>query len=193
MDGARFANAAASLGLSPAELTWKRGVDVLCLGGTKLGAPVGDAVIFFDHDLASDFEYRCKQAGQLASKMRFLAAPWVGMLKGGAWLKHARHANACAQRLAGLLRSIPGVEVLHAVEANAVFAKLPEHVDAHLKSRGWHMYSFIGEGGARLMSSWQTTDADIDALVADVRAAVSTKKRALTWTSNDWLGYFRSP
>jgi threonine aldolase len=171
MDGARFANAAASLALSPAELTWKRGVDVLCLGGTKLGAPVGDAVIFFNNDLAREFEYRCKQAGQLASKMRFLAAPWVGLLKDGAWLAHARHANACARRLAEALGKLPGVEILHPVEANAVFARLPDDVVEHLQARGWHFYSFIGEGGARLMCSWQTQDADIDALVADIRRA----------------------
>jgi threonine aldolase len=175
MDGARFANAVAGVGVSPAELTWKRGIDVLCFGGTKLGAPVGDAVIFFDRALARDFEYRCKQAGQLASKMRFLAAPWVGLLKSGAWLKHARHANACAERLAGLLRSIPGVEVLHGVEANAVFAKLPEAASRYLEARGWHMYSFIGEGGARLMSSWQTTDADIDALLTDIRIGLGSR------------------
>jgi threonine aldolase len=171
MDGARFANAAASLASSPAELTWKRGVDVLCLGGTKLGAPVGDAVIFFNNNLAREFEYRCKQAGQLASKMRFLAAPWVGLLKDGAWLEHARHANACARSLAESLRRLPGVEILHPVEANAVFAKLPEHVSEYLQARGWHFYSFIGEGGARLMCSWQTREADIEALVADIRRA----------------------
>jgi threonine aldolase len=171
MDGARFANAVVGVGLSPAELTWKRGVDVLCLGGTKLGAPVGDAVIFFNNDLAREFEYRCKQAGQLASKMRFLAAPWVGLLKDGAWLAHARHANACARRLAEALGKLPGVEILHPVEANAVFARLPDDVVEHLQARGWHFYSFIGEGGARLMCSWQTRDADIDALVADIRRA----------------------
>jgi threonine aldolase len=94
MDGARFANACASLGCSPAEMTWKAGVDLLCFGGTKNGMAVGEAVIFFDRELAADFDYRCKQAGQLASKMRFLAAPWVGMLEGGAWLNNAAHANA---------------------------------------------------------------------------------------------------
>ena len=93
MDGARFANACAHLGQSPAEMTWRNGVDVLCFGGTKNGLAVGEAVIFFDHGLAADFDYRCKQAGQLASKMRFLTAPWVGLLESGAWLANARHAN----------------------------------------------------------------------------------------------------
>ncbi len=97
MDGARFSNACAFLGCSPADLTWKAGVDVLCFGGTKNGMAVGEAILFFNRTLAEDFDYRCKQAGQLASKMRFLSAPWVGLLENDAWLKHARHANHCAQ------------------------------------------------------------------------------------------------
>jgi threonine aldolase len=100
MDGARFANACAGLKKSPAEMTWKSGVDVLCFGGTKNGMAVGEAILFFDRQLAVEFDYRCKQAGQLASKMRFLAAPWAGMLESGAWLKHAEHANACARYMA---------------------------------------------------------------------------------------------
>ncbi|NQU10141.1 threonine aldolase, partial [bacterium] len=94
MDGARFANAVASLGVKPKEITWQAGVDVLCFGGTKNGLAVGEAVLFFNRDLAFEFEYRCKQAGQLASKMRFLAAPWVGLLENGAWLRRAQQANA---------------------------------------------------------------------------------------------------
>src|SRR4029077_6481718 len=81
MDGARFANACASLNCSPADMTWKAGVDLLCFGGTKNGMAVGEAILFFDPRLAEDFDYRCKQAGQLASKMRFLAAPWLGLLQ----------------------------------------------------------------------------------------------------------------
>jgi threonine aldolase len=171
MDGARFFNAVVALDVHPAELTWRRGVDVLCLGGTKLGMPVGDAVVFFDPALAHEFEYRCKQAGQLASKMRFLTAAWVGMLEGHAWLKHARHGNACAQRLAEQLVKIPGVSLVAPVQANAVFAQLPEKLAAGLHSQGWHFYDFIGEGGARFMCSWQTTDAQIDELMEAVRDA----------------------
>ena len=89
MDGARFANAVASLDVDPADITWRAGVDVLCFGGTKMGLPVGEAVVFFNRELAEDFAYRCKQAGQLASKMRFLSAPWLGILADGAWLRHA--------------------------------------------------------------------------------------------------------
>jgi len=93
MDGARFANAVASVKMAPKEVTWKAGVDVLCLGGSKNGMALGEAVVFFDAALAAEFHYRRKQAGQLASKMRFLAAPWVGMLQEGAWLRHATHAT----------------------------------------------------------------------------------------------------
>jgi threonine aldolase len=107
MDGARFANAVAGLGVSPADVTWRAGVDVLCFGGTKMGLPVGEAVVFFDRKLSDDFAYRCKQAGQLASKMRFLSAPWLGILEDGAWLRHAAHANAMARRLAAAWRKPP--------------------------------------------------------------------------------------
>src|SRR5207249_2039495 len=89
MDGARLANAVAALGVRPADLTWKRGVEVLSLGGVKNGLAVGELVVFFDRKLAAEFEYRCKQAGQLSSKMRFLAAPWVGLLESGAWQRNA--------------------------------------------------------------------------------------------------------
>lgn len=169
MDGARFANAVAALDVAPADITWKAGVDVLCFGGTKNGMAVGDAVVFFKRELAQEFAYRCKQAGQLASKMRYLAAPWVGMLEDGAWLRHARHANACAARLAQLLSEIPGIKFLSRRQANAVFLDLPPHILAGLRERGWRFYTFIGDSGARFMCSWDTTDADIEALVHDFR------------------------
>lgn len=170
MDGARFANAAAALGVAPKEITWKAGIDVLCFGGTKNGMPVGDAVIFFNHELAQEFEYRCKQAGQLASKMRFLAAPWVGMLESGAWLERAGHANRCARMLESGLRDIDGVELLMPTQANAVFARLPGAVASGLRDRGWRFYSFIGSGGVRLMCSWDTTEDDVTAFLNNVRA-----------------------
>jgi threonine aldolase len=169
MDGARFANAVAALGVSPKEITWKAGVDVLCFGGTKNGMAVGDAVVFFDKELAHEFEYRCKQAGQLASKMRFLAAPWVGMLESGAWLRNAQHANRCAALLEEKLAGVPGLTQIARRQANAVFVKMPDALEAGLKERGWRFYNFIGAGGARLMCSWDTTEADIDAFVADVK------------------------
>ncbi|BDG04678.1 threonine aldolase family protein [Anaeromyxobacter oryzae] len=172
MDGARFGNAVAALGCRPRELTWEVGVDVLCFGGTKAGMAVGEAVVFFDRALASEFEYRCKQAGQLASKMRFLAAPWVGMLRGGAWLRHAANANEMARLLERLLREVPEVKVLHPVDANAVFATLPPAAAAALRVRGWRFYDFIGAGGARFMCAWDTTEEDVAAFVDALKAAV---------------------
>jgi threonine aldolase len=168
MDGARFANACASLNCSPAEMTWKAGVDLLCFGGTKNGMAVGEAILFFDPALAEDFDYRCKQAGQLASKMRFLAAPWVGMLKGGAWLRNARHANACAKRLAADVADVAEFSLMFPVEANAVFLRASEARLEALRQRGWQFYTFIG-GGARLMFAWDSDDARVDALVRDIR------------------------
>ncbi|MDB6053575.1 MAG: ltaE [Verrucomicrobiales bacterium] len=167
MDGARFANAVAGLNLSPAEITWKAGVDVLCFGGTKNGIAIGEAVVFFKKELAYEFDYRCKQAGQLASKMRFLAAPWVGMLTGGVWLKYARHANAMASYLEEQL-SKKTIMPMFPREANSVFVTLPEAAQAHLRGKGWLFYSFIGKGGCRLMCSWDTTREDIDSFLTDL-------------------------
>ena len=169
MDGARFANAVAGLGLSPAEMTWRAGVDVLCFGGTKMGLPVGEAVVFFDRRLAEDFSYRCKQAGQLASKMRFLSAPWLGILESGTWLRHAAHANAMARRLAAGVAEVAGLPALFPVDANGVFVRLPGRIEEGLRERGWLFYNFIGAGGARFMCGWDTAPETVDRLVGDVR------------------------
>jgi threonine aldolase len=169
MDGARFAQAVASLQVPPRALSWDAGVDVLCFGGTKLGMGFAEAVVFFDKTLAVDFAYRCKQAGQLASKMRFMAAPWSAMLRSGDWLRYAAHANAQAQHLAREVAKLPGVKVLHAVEANGVFVQMPEVVSQELLARGWRFYNFIG-GGARFMCSWQTQTHHIEELLADWKA-----------------------
>ena len=187
MDGARFANAIAYLNVKPKEVTWKAGVDVLCFGATKNGASVGEAVVFFNREMAREFDYRCKQAGQLASKMRFLSAPWVGMLHGGAWLRHAAHANRMAALLHKKLRVLPEVKILFPPQANAVFAELPQAVIAGLRERGWKFYTFIGEGGCRFMCSWDTTAADVEAFAADIAALLegtmklpSTKSRRVS-------------
>jgi threonine aldolase len=169
MDGARFANAVVSLGVSPKEVTWKAGVDVLCFGGTKNGIAVGEAVIFFNQEVAREFDYRCKQGGQLASKMRFLSAPWVGVLQDGAWLKHARHANAMAKRLEAAISGLPGIHISYPVQSNAVFAKIPEAVVEGAHQRGWKFYTHVGGWEeSRLMCSWDTTPADVDAFASDL-------------------------
>jgi threonine aldolase len=169
MDGARFANAVASLGVKPREITWEAGVDVLCFGGTKNGTHVGDAVVFFNLELAKEFAYRCKQAGQLASKMRFLSAPWVGMLQDGAWLRHAAHANAMAALLHERLAAIPQIKILFPRESNSVFAELPEQIIKGMLDRGWMFYTFIGRGGCRFMCSWDTQVADVEAFARDLK------------------------
>jgi threonine aldolase len=177
MDGARFANAVAALGIAPSEITWKVGVDVLCFGGTKNGIAVGEAVVFFDRELAREFDYRCKQGGQLASKMRFLSAPWTGVLKDGAWLKHARHANAMAKRLAAGLRDLPGVKLAFPVESNAVFVKLPATVEKRMHDRGWRFYTgVVTPEESRLMCSWDTTTEDVDRFVAELRERLLKEK-----------------
>ena len=168
VDGARFAHACASLGCAPSEISWRAGVDVLCFGGTKNGMAVGEAIVFFDRALSADFDYRCKQAGQLASKMRFLAAPWTGLLETGAWLGNARHANACASRLAAAVAEIPGVAVAFPVQANAVFLDAPADVLDGLRARGWSFYTFIG-GSARFMFAWDARPDRVDALARDIR------------------------
>jgi len=176
MDGARFANAVASLNCPPKATSWEAGVDVLCFGGAKNGLPLGEAVVFFDLKLAEEFDYRCKQAGQLASKMRFLAAPWVGLLKSGAWLRHARHANAMAALLQQELAVISEITVMFPRQANAVFAQLPPRVALGLRERGWLFYDFIGLGGCRLMCSWDTAEADVHAFVADIKSELKPSR-----------------
>jgi threonine aldolase len=169
MDGARFANAVASLGVAPRQVTWEAGVDVLCFGGTKNGTPVGDAVVFFDRELATEFDYRCKQAGQLASKMRFLAAPWVGILQDGAWLHRAAHANSMADRLFNEIKGLRGARVMFPRQANSVFVELPDAAIKGLRALGWRFYSFIGKGGCRLMCSWDTSEEDVSRFGADLK------------------------
>lgn len=177
MDGARFANAVAALDVAPAALTWRAGVDVLSFGGTKNGMAFGEAVVFFNRELARNFEYRLKQSGQLASKMRFLSAQWIGMLIDGAWLRHASHANEMAGRLERRLRPMAQVEVLFPREANALFVKLPPEVLNALRASGHRFYTDVGPGGAaRLMCSWDTTEDDVSALVSDIERLLAGSK-----------------
>ena len=176
VDGARFANAVASLGCAPAELAQRAGVDAMSFGGTKNGMPFGEAIVFFDHALGDEFARRRMQGGQLASKMRYLAAPWIAMLESGAWLRHAAHANAMATRLADRLTALPGAELIAPVQANGVFVHLPKHVIETLQSRGWLFYVFVGDTGCRFMCAWDTTEAVVDAFAADVRGAMDERR-----------------
>jgi len=167
MDGARFANAVASLGCAPKAITWKAGVDVLSFGGTKNGVGLGELVIFFDKTASRDFQYRVKQSGHLGSKMRFLAAQWLGLLNGDVWLRNARHANEMARELAQRLKNEAGPENVYPVESNAVFVQLDAQRVRDLHARGWRFYKFVEPDIYRLMCSWSTTEEEIAELVGD--------------------------
>jgi threonine aldolase len=173
MDGARFANAVAALDCAPKSITWQAGVDVLCFGGTKNGTAAGELVVFFNKELAHEFDYRAKQAGQLASKMRFLAAPWTGMLGEDVWLENARHANKCARSLARKLAAVLGSQPAFPCEASAVYFRLPDVLVRQLQERGWRFYKFIEPDTYRLMCSWSVTETDIDDFVSDVKGCLA--------------------
>ena len=166
MDGARFANAVASLGCKPKEVSWQRGVDVLSFGGTKNGLAAGELAVFFRSKLAREFEYRVKQGGQLASKTRFLAAQWTGILTNEVWLSNARHANKMAQLLEESLRAAGQTRFAFPREANTLFLHLPGEIVERLRKRGWQFYKFIEPDIYRLMCSWATTAEQIEELIA---------------------------
>jgi threonine aldolase len=171
MDGARFANALVHLGCSPAEATWKSGVDVLSLGATKNGALCAEAVVFFDPARARDFERRRKRAGHLWSKMRFLSAQLLAYLEHGLWLENARHANAMASVLADGLRKIAGASLQQSVDANEVFVALPEATVAALEQQGFGFYRWplcaAPDGVAiRLVTSYLTPRAHVEEFLA---------------------------
>ncbi|ARJ70481.1 threonine aldolase family protein [Paracoccus contaminans] len=171
VDGARFANAVAATGASPAALTWRAGVDALSLGGTKNGCLALEAVVFFDPARAQDFAFRRMRAGHLWSKHRFLAAQALAWLEGGLWLDLARHANAAAAELAAGLRN-SGHAPLAPVEANEVFVRLPRAVIARARAAGLRAADWPAAGDdedrgtIRLVTGWTTTAEEIAALLA---------------------------
>ncbi len=169
VDGARFANALVSRGCTPAELTWKSGVDVLSFGATKNGALAAEAVIFFDPQEARDFEYRRKKSGHLLSKLRFVSAQLEAYLADDHWLENARRANGLAQRLAQGLAQLDGIEIAHPVSANAVFARMPVALAAKLRAAGVTFYDWDvpadGHVLARLMLSFATPEEDVERLI----------------------------
>lgn len=170
MDGARFANALASLGGSPAASTWKAGVDVLSFGATKNGALGAEAVIFFDPGEVRDFEFRRKKSGHLISKMRFVSAQLEAYLENDLWLTSARKANRLAQDLVNGLAGRGGIEVLHPVEANEVFLRLPADFCEKLRAGGALFYNWgpieAGKVTIRLVTSFATPPEDVAKFVA---------------------------
>jgi threonine aldolase len=177
VDGARIANAAVSLGASLREVTTDAGVDAVSFGGTKNGLLGGEAVVFTRPELGESFLYTRKQLGQLASKMRFIAAQFDALLTDDLWRRNADHANGMARRLADAITAIDGVELAQPVEANGVFATLPapaidrlrEALPAAMPFYVWDEQS----GTIRLMCSWDTTAEDIDELAAALDSAMS--------------------
>ena len=172
VDGARFSNAVISTGASPADLTWRAGVDALSFGATKNGAMAAEAVVLFNDRFSEDFAYRRKRAGHLWSKHRFLAAQFEAFLSDDLWLENARHANAMAAKLAAGLEALNGVELPWPTEANEVFPVLPDAIDAALESAGFLYYPWpVVAGMKRLVTSFATEEEDIDRLLAVAQSA----------------------
>lgn len=165
MDGARFANAVATLGASPADLTWRAGVDVLSFGFIKNGGMSAEALIFFKPDLAAATRYRRKRAGHLLSKGRFAAAQILAMLENGVWLRNARAANAAAAHIANVAQE----RLLHDVEANEIFLRLTTAEAEGLRGQGFQFYDWA-PGVARLVCSWDQPSAEVEALARAIAA-----------------------
>jgi threonine aldolase len=163
LDGARLANAAAA-GFPVGRLA-AMGFDVLVIGGTKAGSTPSEAIVLLDASLARRFDARMKHAGQLVSKARYLAAPWIGMLETGAWTARAAHANAMAARLAALMP----YPIAHPVESNGVFVEMDEAAHRRLRQHGWFAYRFL-DGTVRFMCSWATTDEAVESIGAALKA-----------------------
>lgn len=177
MDGARFANALVHLGCSPAEATWRSGIDVLSLGASKNGALCGEAVVFFDPALAEDFERRRKQAGHLWSKLRYLSCQLLAYLQDDLWLRNARQANAMATQMAQGLTGVEGARIMQPVDANEIFVEMPERRVAALEKAGFYFYRWllgsVTDGVAiRLVTTYATTPADVDDFLQAARRPI---------------------
>ena len=174
VDGARFANALVALGKTPAELTWKAGVDVLSFGATKNGCIAAEAIVLFDADKAQELGYRRKRGGHLLSKSRFLAAQLEGYLTDDLWLGNARHANAMTRRLAEGLERGAGIRPLQSVESNQLFVVFAEPVASALRAAGFLFLDWpaLGPGACRLVASFQTSAYEVDALIGAAATAM---------------------
>lgn len=172
VDGARIANAAVSLGVAFREITTEAGVDVLSFGGTKNGMMYGEAVVFFDQNLAADFKYFRKQGMQLPSKMRFVTAQFEALLSGNLWRRNAMHANRMAQILGGELAKLSQIKITQPVETNGVFAVIPKKYIPALQKK-YFFYVWDEEiSEVRLMASFDTSEEDIRDFVKFVRKTV---------------------
>ena len=170
MDGARFANALVNLDKSPAEMTWKSGVDVLSFGGTKNGCFAAEAIIFFRPELAATFPFLHKRAGQLLSKMRFVSAQLHAYVSDDVWLRNARHANQMATKLSQGLSQVPGIRLAFPTQSNEIFAYMPRAVIDRLVAAGFGVVEGELDSNAppRLVTAWNTEPDDIDRLLSIV-------------------------
>ena len=168
MDGARFANAVAAANCTPAEMSWKAGIDVLSFGASKNGCLAAEAVVFFNREQAKTFEFHRKRGGHLFSKMRFISAQFDAYLDNDLWLENARHANAMAKRLADGLSTIASAAFRFPVEANLMFVELPEPVVAGLEADGFQFYRMADAKGSfiRLVTAFNTDPGHVDAFIA---------------------------
>ena len=177
MDGARFANALVSLNASPAEMTWKSGIDVLSLGGTKNGCLAAEAVVFFNPELVQAFPYLHKRAGQLLSKMRFVSAQLEAYVTNDVWRRNAQHANAMAARLSKGFAAIPGIELEFPTQSNEVFVNIPREVIDGLAARGIQVTEGELDETAppRFVTAWDSKIDDVDQLLAVISDAVKSR------------------
>ncbi len=177
MDGARFANAVAGLDVAPAEITWRAGVDVLSFGATKNGAMAAEAVVFFDPARAADTIYRRWRGGHTLSKMRFVSAQLLAYVTDGLWLRNAAHANRMASRLADGLAALPGAGLVHPVEANEVFARLPEAAIRALAAAGVGFHRWGGPTATviRLVTAFDSDPASVERVLNLAAEAVAAR------------------
>ena len=166
MDGARFANALVTLEITPAQMTWQAGIDVLSFGGTKNGCLAAEVVIFFKPELVGDFPFLQKRAGQLLSKSRFISAQFEGYLADDVWLRNARQANTMAQRLSRGLDALPGIELAYPTQANEVFVRMPRSLIKALAQQGIKINDEELDGKAvRFVTAWNTSETEVDDLL----------------------------
>ena len=170
MDGARFANALVSLNTTPAEMTWKSGIDVLSFGATKNGCIAAEAIIFFNKDLVGNIAFLMKRAGHLLSKMRFVSAQLDAYISNNVWLRNARHANKMGKKLSDGLNNHSDINLAYPTEANEVFATFSRNKIEHLNSEGYKMNEDELDGKAvRLVAAWNTKDSDVDQLLGTLK------------------------
>ena len=169
MDGARFANAIVSLDVSPAEMTWKSGIDVLSFGGTKNGCLTAEAVVFFKPELVGNFPYLHKRSGQLLSKMRFVSAQLEAYISNDVWLRNARNANSMAKLLSEGFVKFPEIKLAYTTQSNEVFVHLPSSIIDLLNTKGYNVSEDELDGkSVRFVTAWNTVSDDIEKLLSAI-------------------------